>query len=96
MNKLFLLPVAFLFINFTYSQSGSVTIIEKESNESIIGATVYIESINKGSISNLDGKVILEDIPNGIYKVKVSFTGFETLDTTIKFPLTIHYIFYLE
>ena len=96
MNKLFLLPIALLFINFTYSQSGSVTIIEKESNESIIGATVYIESISKGSVSNLDGKVILEDIPNGIYKVKVSFTGFETIDTIIKFPLTIDYIFYLE
>ena len=95
MNKLFLLPVVLLFINFTYSQSGSITIIEKESNESIIGATLFIESIKKGSVSNIDGKVVFDGIPEGQYKVKISFTGFETIDTTIQFPLSIDYKFYL-
>jgi len=95
MNKLFLLPIVLLFINFTYSQSGSITIIEKESNESIIGATLFIESIKKGSVSNIDGKVVFDGIPEGQYKVKISFTGFETIDTTIQFPLSIDYKFYL-
>ena len=55
-----------------------------------------IESIEKGSISNIDGKVIFNDVPEGIYDVKISFTGFKTIDTIIQFPLTIDYIFYLE
>jgi iron complex outermembrane receptor protein len=96
MNKLLLTIIALLLINFTYSQIGSINIKEKESTESIIGATVYIESIEKGSISNIDGKVIFNDVPEGIYDVKISFTGFKTIDTIIQFPLTIDYIFYLE
>ncbi|MDF1676839.1 MAG: TonB-dependent receptor plug domain-containing protein [Vicingaceae bacterium] len=96
MNKALLLSVSLLFVQLSFSQVGTITIFEKESKESIIGATLYIESIEKGGVSDLDGKIVIEDIPQGEYEVKISFIGFESIDTIIQFPLTVNYTFYLE
>ncbi len=89
MNKVSLLFITFLLCSFGYGQDNSlrVTVLEKESNESIIGATVYIEKLEKGAVSNIEGKLEITGIPDGSFEIKISFIGFESIDTTLTFPL---------
>ncbi|MBX2844521.1 MAG: TonB-dependent receptor, partial [Flammeovirgaceae bacterium] len=53
----------------------------------IIGATVLLPKINKGSISDTSGIFNFRNIPMGEYLVQISNIGFEPFETTIKLPL---------
>ncbi|MCF1422570.1 TonB-dependent receptor [Mangrovimonas futianensis] len=55
------------------------------SNEPLSGASVYIESLRKGTMSDFDGNFKLSEIPEGTYEVSISFVGY----TTIKEQVTI-------
>ena len=89
MNKIFLLITAILLFNVSFGQDNSfrATIFEKESNESIVGVTVYFESLETGAISDIEGKVEITNIPDGEQKIRISFIGFEQIDTVLQFPL---------
>ncbi|MBK8484660.1 MAG: SusC/RagA family TonB-linked outer membrane protein [Saprospiraceae bacterium] len=54
-------------------------------NESIIGATVKIEGSNLGTVSDFNGDFNITKIPDGSYKVRVSFVGYHTEYKTISF-----------
>lgn len=69
------------------------TEIEKEP---LLGATVYISSLNKGATTDFDGAAMLEDIPDGEYELQISYLGFETLQTQIKVPYGSELQFYLK
>jgi iron complex outermembrane receptor protein len=69
------------------------TEIEKEP---LLGATVYISSLNKGATTDFDGAAMLEDIPDGEYELQISYLGFETLQTQIKVPSGSELQFYLK
>jgi TonB-dependent receptor len=44
----------------------------------LIGATVYIEELGKGTMSDLDGNFSIQNIPSGVYNVRFSFIGYDT------------------
>ncbi len=50
--------------------------------ETLIGATVYVEELNKGTVSNVYGFYSLS-VPSGEYTVRVSYLGYESLEITI-------------
>ncbi len=68
------------------SISGYVT--DNATKETLIGATVQITSLKKGSKTNKSGFFSLTNIPPGEYTVTVSFIGYEKLTNTIKFKKT--------
>lgn len=73
--------------SFTYSQnsiSGSVS--DQNTGQPIIGATVYLQKLEKGAITDLDGKFILRDISAGEYHLVVSALSYGTKTIQIKFP----------
>lgn len=49
------------------------------SNELLPSATLFIQEIEKGTTTNLNGEFKFEDIPIGRYTVFVSFVGYETV-----------------
>jgi len=63
------------------AQTGEIRgrIIEKSTGESLPGATVTIESLNTGTITDIDGNYSLKIAP-GIYTLKISFISFNTLE----------------
>ena len=69
-----------------FAQNTTVTIkvIEEETNEPLIGATVYFETLEVGAITNDEGLAILENIPLGKQEITISFVGFETIIDTIQ------------
>lgn len=77
MRRLSLLFLLFLIIYSGYAQKicGRVTSAE---GEPMPYATVFIESLNQGTISNENGHYTLDGIKSGRYKVKASFIGHKT------------------
>jgi hypothetical protein len=60
-------------------------VYDTETGETIIGATVYLESTAYGSYTNKSGYFSVTGIPAGEYKLKVSSIGYESLTEKIKF-----------
>lgn len=68
-----LAPVAIAF-----AQTGSVTgtITDAKTGETIIGANVYINSVQRGASTNLDGKYTISNLESGTYTLRVTFVGY--------------------
>ena len=63
-------------------------------NESLIGATIYITPINKGLVTNKDGKFNIS-LPKSTYQFQVSFIGYKTIKKTISLKTKKTIVFYL-
>ena len=63
-------------------------ILEEETNEPLIGATVLFEETGKGSVSDIEGKITIENVPIGEHEVNISFIGFQTIDTILNISTT--------
>jgi len=74
--------VLFLFIkvNAQNQIKGKVTDIN---NEPLIGASVFLPELNKGTITNQAGEYLINNIPNGKIKIQFSFVGYNTEMKTI-------------
>jgi len=71
------------FIASSYASTISGYIYDKSVNEQLVGATVQL---NPGSIktsSKLNGKYAIDNLSAGVYSLKVSFIGYQSIDTTI-------------
>ncbi len=62
-------------------------IIDADSEEALIGATVYA-SENLGAIANEEGIAVLENLAEGVVKVKISFIGYEAKSLSFNIPYT--------
>jgi len=83
---------AFLFgltVNGLIAQNSlTVKVIEKDHQEAIVGASVYIKNTSIGATTNLEGIALLKGIQNGAQTIVISYIGFETVEKTISFPTT--------
>jgi len=72
-----------LFIQLGFSSESSVKlngivgrVVDKDSGEEIVGATLLIQSLSCGTISDLNGGFRLEGIPSGVYSLEVRYLGY--------------------
>lgn len=74
-----------LFIyQLTFSQATLEGSIVDENNQPVL-ATVYLPQIEKGAVSDINGKYLVTQIPNGNYTVIISALGYETLSFKLSF-----------
>ena len=71
------------FILFAQSATFQAVILEKETNEPLIGATIFLKDIGKGNVSDIEGKISIENVPEGKHQISISFIGFQTIDTVV-------------
>jgi iron complex outermembrane receptor protein len=57
-------------------------ITDSSTKESLVGATIWIKALNKGTSSDLDGNYKL-DLNSGDYLVQFSFTGYNPIERNI-------------
>ena len=69
-----------LFAQNSYTISGSV--FDESTNESIIGAQVFLNGTTIGTTTRENGDFELSGIPEGIYELVVSFLGYESQSVT--------------
>ncbi|PQJ36012.1 TonB-dependent receptor [Salinibacter sp. 10B] len=58
-------------------------VVDEETGERLPGAHVYLTDLQAGTTTNRDGYFVLSALPSGAYNVRISYLGFETLDTTL-------------
>ncbi|RXJ45732.1 TonB-dependent receptor [Gelidibacter gilvus] len=83
--KYFILSAWLLFIMTTFSQSELKGVIKSDLQEPITGATIYLEELQKGTITNFEGFYTLKDIPEGTYTITVRMLGYQTKQEKIAF-----------
>lgn len=73
------------FISFaSFSQNGRIIgrVYDQINNEPLSFATVQIVELSRGAVADVDGNYKIENIPQGTYTVRASFTGFEPITIT--------------
>lgn len=61
--------------NWTATITGKV--VDKETGEPLIGANLILEGTIIGSSTGIDGKFMIQNIPEGKYNLRVSYVGYE-------------------
>lgn len=89
MKKKLMVLMTYLFIGFglVNAQSQKVTgsVISDEDGLPVIGATIQVEGTESiGTITDMDGKFVLENIPSSAKNLVVSFIGMEKQTIAIK------------
>jgi TonB dependent receptor/TonB-dependent Receptor Plug Domain/CarboxypepD_reg-like domain len=90
MNKLFICSITFLLFSLIgfaqkaadkkFTISGSIT--EEKSGEKIIGASIYIASLDVGTTTNNYGFYSVT-VPSGSYEIEIRYMGFGTKTITV-------------
>jgi iron complex outermembrane recepter protein len=85
MKKLFLLFLLFSLPIFAqqYSLKGKVT--DAQSGEALLGANVYLKTLDIGGVTNTNGEYSIDKIPGGTFEVTISFVGYVPLTQNINF-----------
>ena len=76
----FVLFLHIIKVNAQNQIKGKVTDVN---NEPLIGASVFLPELNKGTITNQVGEYLISNIPNGKIKIQFSFVGYNTEMKTI-------------
>ena len=68
------------------AQSSTVTgvVISGEDDQPVIGASVLVKGTTLGTITDIDGKFTIADVPSSSKLLQVSFVGMETQEVQIK------------
>ncbi|MEW5799291.1 MAG: TonB-dependent receptor [Bacteroidota bacterium] len=81
----------FSFIAVASSQNKfTARVIDKGSGEPIPGVAVVIENTSIGGITDTNGRILIEKIPDGSHTIVFSHIGFETVERSFTFPLSSH------
>jgi len=54
-------------------------VVDKDTNEPIVGANVFLKDYNIGAATDIYGNYLINDIPPGIYDIKVTYVGYKSL-----------------
>ena len=50
-----------------------------EDNSAVVGATIYIPDLKRGTTSDKNGAYLISDLPKGSFLIECRFIGFGTL-----------------
>jgi outer membrane receptor for ferrienterochelin and colicins len=96
MAKYIFTVVVLIFSNEIIAQFNlSGKVLEKDATTAVIGATIYVNALKKGTVTDVDGNFTLK-LPAGNHELKISSIGFSTQikkialdsDLTLDFTMT--------
>lgn len=78
-RKVVIFSILCFLSSAVYSQNGVLkgTIKDKLTNQPLIGANVEIINTTTGTVTDLDGKYILENLKPGLYTIEVTYIGYD-------------------
>ena len=56
----------------------TVTVVSQLDQEPLLGANVFIKSLKKGSMTDINGIATLENLEDGTYELSISYIGHKT------------------
>jgi len=70
-------------------------VLDKTTNEPIVFANIYFPQLEKGTSTNENGAFTIKNVPNGTYKIIISYVGYETYSKSISIPPNASMVFEL-
>ncbi|MDX1761869.1 MAG: TonB-dependent receptor [Christiangramia sp.] len=87
MRNTLLIILLFAVNTVIYSQDQfSGVIRDAENNEPIFSANVYFPTLEKGSMTDEDGRFIINNLPKGNHKLVISSIGYTSITTEVNLP----------
>jgi TonB-dependent receptor len=79
-KRINLFTLIVLLANTVSSQNGTISgkVFDKETSETIIGATIRLLETDKGTVSDINGDFKISNIPQGDYSLEVRFVSYNT------------------
>ena len=62
-------------------------VLDSESNEALIGATLLLKNTNNGVSTDINGLATLNNIPNGEQTIVITFIGYKDEHLSFTFPI---------
>ncbi|WP_297337536.1 TonB-dependent receptor [Algoriphagus sp.] len=88
MTRIILAILALGISNLCFSQNTyQARILDEESGEPLLGATLYFPELQLGGSANENGMVTVKNIPDGTFKLQIQYVGYEMLQLKVTFPL---------
>jgi outer membrane receptor for ferrienterochelin and colicins len=85
--KIILLFLAICFVKSVFPQNEFKAVAkDSTTNETLIGVNAYISRLNMGAASDLNGRIVINNIPNGTYIIVFSYVGYKNDSLTVSFP----------
>lgn len=83
---LFLFVILFVTSMDTFAQVGSIsgTITDERTGEPLPGVNIFIQELERGASTNIDGEFTILSIPYGTYNVRITFVGFRAIAQEIE------------
>jgi iron complex outermembrane receptor protein len=85
---LFTLAIFLVAFNAVGQNSLEAVIKNAEDNTPLLGANAVVSGTDIGATANIDGEIILKEIPNGKQTIVFSFVGFASEEIKLDFPRT--------
>ena len=81
-----LLACLFVSIGFVTAQTSTVSgvVTSEEDGEPVVGASVLVKGTSLGTVTNIDGKFTITNVPSSAKTLRVSFVGMQTQEVTIR------------
>ena len=70
-------------VNWVQQKGRTVKVTVKDAAGEIIGANVIVKGTTIGSITDMSGVAVIQDVPNGAI-LQVSYVGYTTVDVPLK------------
>lgn len=83
-----LLFLAFSFSYIFAQNTLKVKLIDCETKEPLIGASIVLQNTTNGTSSDTEGLAVLTNIPDGKQKFEITYMGYEKTIQEFIFPLT--------
>ena len=83
LQKLFFTLVLSCSLGLVYSANLQGRVTDKANGERLVGCTLYIEELEKGTVTGFDGSFVLRNIPYGNYRIKCSFISYQSVERTV-------------
>jgi len=85
MKKFYMFALVLFGVFMGFSQEGNIQgVIYDEQGLKIPYATVMIENLNKGTVSDSDGKFLLIAVPSGSQVIKIDYLGYASQEVTVE------------
>ena len=88
MNRILLTFFILIIIPALTFGAADITGVVKDSksNETLVGSSVYIKELKKGTTTGLDGSFRIKNIPKGNYTLEISYIGYSNTEIPITVP----------
>lgn len=86
-GRLLMLLVCFsLSMGLVWAQTSTVTgiVVSDEDGEPVVGASVLVKGTTLGTVTDIDGKFSIGNVPHSAKALQVSFVGMQTQEIAIK------------